>query len=73
MGYEHRLLLTGTPMQNDIGELLAVLRFCMPQIFSDTNRGKKKKRKKKNDFEDDDTKPRFQGTFKIEKLKNEIE
>ena len=47
MGYEHRLLLTGTPMQNDIGELLAVLRFCMPQIFSDTNRGKKKKRKKK--------------------------
>ena len=70
MGYEHRLLLTGTPMQNDIGELLAVLRFCMPQIFSDTNRGKKKKRKKKMISK---TMIRNQD-FKVRsKLKNEIE
>lgn len=30
-----RLLLTGTPLQNDIGELWSLLNFLMPQIFDD--------------------------------------
>jgi SWI/SNF-related matrix-associated actin-dependent regulator 1 of chromatin subfamily A len=28
----HRLLLSGTPVQNDIGELLSMLSFLMPQV-----------------------------------------
>lgn len=30
----HRLLLSGTPVQNDVGELLALLSFLMPKTFS---------------------------------------
>ena len=30
-----RLLLTGTPLQNDITELWSLLNFVMPDIFSD--------------------------------------
>ena len=30
-----RLLLTGTPVQNDIGELWALLHFCLPRVFHD--------------------------------------
>ena len=30
-----RLLLTGTPLQNDITELWSLLNFMLPQIFSD--------------------------------------
>ncbi|CAM9795532.1 unnamed protein product, partial [Ascophyllum nodosum] len=29
----HRLLLSGTPVQNNLGELLALLSFLMPEIF----------------------------------------
>eukprot|EP00884_Botryococcus_braunii_P002024 jgi/Botrbrau1/11822/Bobra.0224s0019.1 len=29
----HRLLLTGTPLQNDIKELWALLNFLMPNLF----------------------------------------
>ncbi len=29
----HRLLLTGTPVQNNVGELLSLLSFLMPDIF----------------------------------------
>jgi SNF2 family DNA or RNA helicase len=31
---KNRLLLTGTPLQNDIGELWSLLNFLMPQLFS---------------------------------------
>ncbi len=31
----HRLLLTGTPVQNNIGELLSLLSFLMPDIFDE--------------------------------------
>lgn len=30
----HRLLLTGTPLQNDLGELWSLLNFLLPQIFN---------------------------------------
>jgi SNF2 family DNA or RNA helicase len=67
MNTNHRLMLTGTPMQNDIRELLAVLKFCMPHVFSDGSRGmggrREKKRKNKTSFDDDNSsnaKPRFQ-------------
>lgn len=30
---EHRLLLSGTPVQNDLSELLALLSFLMPSVF----------------------------------------
>lgn len=33
----HRLLLSGTPVQNDVSELLALLSFLMPQTFSKTH------------------------------------
>ena len=59
MDTKHRLLLTGTPMQNNISELLAVLRFCMPHVFSDQRGGKKKKNKSKYENGESD-KPRFQ-------------
>jgi SNF2 family DNA or RNA helicase len=29
----HRLMLTGTPLQNDLGELLALLELLMPSLF----------------------------------------
>lgn len=32
-----RLLLTGTPLQNDIMELWSLLNFMMPQIFNDSD------------------------------------
>ncbi|KAL4460346.1 hypothetical protein ABPG74_000097 [Tetrahymena malaccensis] len=32
---KNRLLLTGTPLQNDIHELISLLNFVMPQIFTD--------------------------------------
>jgi SWI/SNF-related matrix-associated actin-dependent regulator 1 of chromatin subfamily A len=35
MKTEHRVLLSGTPMQNNIGELLAVLKFAIPHVFQD--------------------------------------
>ena len=38
---KRRLLLTGTPLQNDIGELWSLLNFLMPQLF-----------RSKDDFED---------------------
>eukprot|EP01041_Mallomonas_annulata_P005974 gene5974-12051_t len=31
---KHRLLLSGTPVQNDIKELLSLLSFLMPQVFN---------------------------------------
>jgi SNF2 family DNA or RNA helicase len=30
----HRLLLTGTPLQNNLGELWALLNFLLPKVFS---------------------------------------
>lgn len=32
---KHRLLLTGTPLQNNLDELLSLLHFLMPTLFSD--------------------------------------
>ena len=31
---EHRLLLTGTPLQNNLGELWALLNFLLPKVFN---------------------------------------
>lgn len=31
---KHRLLLSGTPVQNDVSELLALLSFLMPKVFA---------------------------------------
>jgi SWI/SNF-related matrix-associated actin-dependent regulator 1 of chromatin subfamily A len=33
----NRLLLSGTPVQNDLGELLALLSFLMPEVFGHEN------------------------------------
>lgn len=33
----HRLILTGTPLQNDLNELWALLNFLQPDIFNDLN------------------------------------
>eukprot|EP00529_Nitzschia_sp_RCC80_P008522 CAMPEP_0113505244 /NCGR_PEP_ID=MMETSP0014_2-20120614/35199_1 /TAXON_ID=2857 /ORGANISM="Nitzschia sp." /LENGTH=1184 /DNA_ID=CAMNT_0000400515 /DNA_START=46 /DNA_END=3600 /DNA_ORIENTATION=+ /assembly_acc=CAM_ASM_000159 len=35
MKTEHRLLITGTPLQNNLRELWALLNFLMPEIFGD--------------------------------------
>ena len=32
---ERRLLMTGTPLQNNIGELWCLLNFLMPSLFTD--------------------------------------
>lgn len=34
---KHRLLLSGTPVQNDVGELLSLLSFLMPKLFGQTD------------------------------------
>jgi len=31
---EHRMLLTGTPLQNNLGELWALLNFLLPKVFN---------------------------------------
>ncbi len=31
---EHKLLLTGTPLQNNLHELWALLNFILPELFS---------------------------------------
>jgi SNF2 family DNA or RNA helicase len=36
-GSAHRLLLTGTPLQNDLGELWSLLNFLMPDLFDDAD------------------------------------
>ena len=33
LGARHRLLLTGTPLHNNLGELWALLNFCLPALF----------------------------------------
>ena len=35
MNTEHRLLITGTPLQNNLRELWALLNFLMPDVFGD--------------------------------------
>lgn len=35
MNVEHRLLITGTPLQNNLRELYALLNFIMPDVFGD--------------------------------------
>lgn len=35
MNTEHRLLITGTPLQNNLRELWALLNFLMPEVFGD--------------------------------------
>jgi len=42
---KRRLLLTGTPLQNDLMELWALMHFLMPHIFSSHSEFKGKKRK----------------------------
>ena len=32
---ERRILLTGTPLQNNVGELWRLLNFLMPKLFQD--------------------------------------
>ncbi|KAI9006454.1 putative helicase [Hyaloraphidium curvatum] len=34
MNSENRLLLTGTPLQNNLAELWSLLNFCLPEVFS---------------------------------------
>jgi SWI/SNF-related matrix-associated actin-dependent regulator of chromatin subfamily A member 5 len=34
---EHRLLLTGTPLQNNLHELWALLNFLMPNVITNVN------------------------------------
>ena len=34
----NRLLLTGTPLQNNLAELWSLLNFLLPNIFNDLNR-----------------------------------
>ena len=36
MNTAHRLLITGTPLQNNLRELFALLNFIMPDVFSDS-------------------------------------
>lgn len=36
--FKHRLLLTGTPLQNNIHELWALLNFILPDFFTDSER-----------------------------------
>ena len=38
---QHRLLLTGTPLQNNLAELWALLNFLLPKIFSSCDEFKK--------------------------------
>ena len=39
LGAEHRLILTGTPLQNDMLELWALLHWLYPEVFTDSTAG----------------------------------
>ena len=34
---KHRVLLTGTPLQNNLNELWALLNFCLPHVFDSSD------------------------------------
>ncbi len=50
----HRLLLTGTPVQNSPKELMSLLCFLMPLFQTKTKAKKRKRRKDDHDDDDDD-------------------
>ncbi|KAA6371306.1 MAG: putative ISWI chromatin-remodeling complex ATPase CHR17, partial [Streblomastix strix] len=54
----HRLLLTGTPLQNNLHELWALLNFLVPDVFKDSNKFdnlfESKKEEEKDQDEDED-------------------
>ena len=35
--FKHRVLLTGTPIQNSLAELWALLNFVLPQVFNSSD------------------------------------
>ncbi|XP_076250237.1 SWI/SNF-related, matrix-associated actin-dependent regulator of chromatin, subfamily a, containing DEAD/H box 1 [Rhynchophorus ferrugineus] len=57
---KHRILLTGTPLQNNLLELMSLLIFVMPKIFAEKTDDLKNLFQKNSKAKDDDSVPAFE-------------
>ncbi|KAJ8983965.1 hypothetical protein NQ317_008668 [Molorchus minor] len=57
---KHRILLTGTPLQNNLLELMSLLIFVMPKIFAEKTDDLKSLFQKNSKSKQDDTLPTFE-------------
>lgn len=57
---KHRILLTGTPLQNNLLELMSLLIFVMPKIFAEKTEDLKNLFQKNSKTKEDDSVPTFE-------------
>ncbi|ESN92450.1 hypothetical protein HELRODRAFT_115805 [Helobdella robusta] len=70
--FKHRVLLTGTPIQNNLTELYSLLSFISPQIFSDSHLNSFLKKYENIVRSKDDDLKRLLDTMMLQRLKADV-